>query len=193
MHNTRFAGCAAKVALVYCTLAGSCQNIPAQPKTDSPSAHHAAASSQLSGVSAPARTSIKLIATETRPDGQTPESCQQILAVLLPYIQAYPHPIGWTWFVACDEAVWARIQKHQGNQVGSGILAITNRPALSTIIRGSAMLHPYSDDYRAQPEHIVAHELCHIYLDSSDESKVDELATKWVNERKLKHLGVLTP
>ncbi|RXH55031.1 hypothetical protein GRAN_4135 [Granulicella sibirica] len=55
------------------------------------------------------------------------------------------------------------------------------------------MLHPYSDDYRAQPEHIVAHELCHIYLQSSDESRVDALATRWVDARRAKHLAVLRP
>jgi hypothetical protein len=139
------------------------------------------------------RIAIHFVATGLKPGDTIPDGCREILEVVLAYIQAYPHPSGWDWYVACDEAAWARIQLRQGNQVGSGILAITNRPAHSTIIRGSAMLHAYSDDFRAQPEHIVAHELCHIYLQSSDEDKVDALATRWVEERKAKLLTSLRP
>jgi hypothetical protein len=180
MRFRRFAGRAAGVAaLFYCSVAGVCQSIPAQPGA--------------SGAAAAAdRISIHYVATGAKA-GEVPASCGKILAVLVPYIQAYPHPSGWEWYVACDEAAWARIQLRQGNQVGSGILAITNRAERSTIIRGSAMVQAYSDDFRAQPEHIVAHELCHIYLESSDESKVDELATRWVAERRAKRVASLRP
>ncbi len=193
MNCTQMAGSAAGVALFYCTLVGVCQSVAVPQKPTVRSPVEVAASSATPGSSASVGTSIKFIATGAKADGLTPKSCQEVLAVLLPTIQAYPHPNGWTWFVACDEDAWARIQRQQGNQVGSGILAITNRPAHATILRGSAMLHAYSEDPRAQPEHIVAHELCHIYLQSSDESKVDDLATRWMKERKAKRLATLSP
>ena len=183
MKSARFAGWAAGVALFYGTYAGVCQSIPVG----------AAARPQPAQGATGGRTAIRLISSGGKADGLTAESCKEVLAVLLPAIQAYPHPSDWTWFVACDEAAWVQIQRREGNQVGSGILAITNRPLHATIVRGSAMLHAYSDDYRAQPEHIVAHELCHIYLQSSDEFKVDELATRWVEERRARHLAVLKP
>lgn len=185
---TRSATCA---TLFYSTLVGVCQKLPFAPESVQSAAHETPSPSATPRSPASTGMSIKFMATAAKADGLTPSSCQEVLAVLLPKIQAYPHPSDWTWFVACDEAAWAQIQLRQGNQIGSGILAITNRPARSTIIRGSAMLHAYSDDYRAQPEHIIAHELCHIYLQSSDESKVDDLATRWVNERNTKHQAVL--
>lgn len=188
----RFAGWAAGVALCYCTHPGACQSIASKQEANL-KLHDGAASSTTPGSTAVSGTSIKFLATGAKADGRTPESCQHVLAVLLPFIQAYPHPNNWTWFVACDEPAWARIQSQQGNQVGSGILAITNRPAHATMLRGSALLHAYSNDYRAQPEHIIAHELCHIYLQSSDEPKVDDLATRWVAERKASHLAILKP
>ena len=191
MKDTRFAGCAAGVALFYCSVVGVCQGIPAQPGDAPRLAHETPAPPEVARPAPRGRTSIKFLATDAKGDGLTPKSCQEVLAVLLPNIQAYPHPSDWTWFVACDEGAWARIQSHEGNQLGSGILAITNRPAHSSIIRGSAMLHAYSDDYRAQPEHVIAHELCHIYLQSSDESEVDALATQWVKERRAKQLALL--
>ena len=188
MKKKWFTALAAQAALFYSTLVGVCQRPPLPPEGNQSVTHEAPSPSANS-----LGMSIKFIATGAKADGVTPTSCQEILAVLLPKIQAYPHPNEWTWFVACDEAAWAQVQRLQGNQLGSGILAITNRPAHATIIRGSAMLHAYSDDYRAQPEHIIAHELCHIYLQSSDESKVDDLATRWVRERKEKHLAILRP
>ena len=192
MKSKRIAEWAAGVALFYGTLAGVCQDIAIQPETTVQPAHPTAVPIPAAGTSETGRTSIQFVATGARAGEQTPKSCQDVLAVILPSMQAYPHPASWTWYVACDEAAWSKIQSHQGNQVGSGILAITNRDARSTILRGSAMLHAYSRDYRAQPEHVIAHELCHIYLQSSDEYKVDEVATRWVEERKARHLAVLT-
>ncbi|MBB5061532.1 hypothetical protein HDF16_006268 [Granulicella aggregans] len=193
MNFTRFAKWAVGVALFYGTAAGVCQSISAGPETNPPTAEQEPAKTAAGAAPARARMSVQFIATGAKAGDPTPKSCQEILAVLLPYIQAYPHPDDWTWDVACDAAAWARIQLRQGNQVGSGILAITNRPAHSTIIRGSAMVHAYSGDFRAQPEHIIAHELCHIYLQSSDEYKVDALATRWVAERTALHLAALRP
>jgi hypothetical protein len=193
MKSTRIAGGAAGLALFYCTFVGVCQAIPGQTATTQPSAREASAEPKPAVTPGSSHMSIGFIATGLKKGGPPPKVCQDILAIMLPLIQAYPHPNGWTWFVACDEQAWVRIQRHEGNDPTSGILAITNRPARATIIRGSAMLHAYDIDYRAQPEHIIAHELCHIYLQSSDESKVDDLATKWLAERKAKKLATLTP
>ena len=193
MKHQRFRGWAAGFALFYCTLAGICQTVPKQTATMPQLARDASPLPKLGDAPRENQLNIGFISTGWKAGGKPPKICQEILAVMVPYIQKYPHPDGWKWFVVCDEAAWVRMQRYQGNQPASGILAITNRPAHSTIIRGSAMLHAYDVDYRAQPEHIIAHELCHIYLQSSDESKVDALATKWVAAHRAEHLAISTP
>lgn len=192
MNFTRIAGWAAGVALVYGTAAIRCQSIYSPTETELHPQQTTPASTSTADTPVSLGTNIHFVATGVKAGDPISKICQEVLAVLLPSIQAYPHPDGWTWYVACDEAAWARIQMRQGNQVGSGILAITNRPARSTILRGFAMLHPYSDDFRARPEHVIAHELCHIYLQSSDEYKVDALATRWVERRRAQRLAVLS-
>jgi hypothetical protein len=38
--------------------------------------------------------------------GVPPSECIQAAAVILPLLNAYHAPSGWTWIIACDEDAW---------------------------------------------------------------------------------------
>ncbi|MCU1251559.1 MAG: hypothetical protein JWQ49_4588 [Edaphobacter sp.] len=94
-----------------------------------------------------------------------------------PLIAQFHGPADWTWIIACDEAAWHRIEMHTGQANVSGkILGSTDLENHVTYIRGFAVLHPFLDTAEAQPEHTIAHELGHILMNTSNETKAERKA-----------------
>ncbi len=140
-----------------------------------------------------AQTSIKFDTNLAKPGQATPKECLDQKAVLWSLLALYPHPDRWTYVIACDDPGWndlmKRMDKRKGEHYGE-----TNfqSEAQITFLRGTTLLG--LDDSLEKglpvitPEHLVTHELGHIYLHSSDEEKVDRLALSWIDNRKTKML-----
>jgi hypothetical protein len=94
-----------------------------------------------------------------------------------PLIAQFHGPADWTWIIACDEAAWHRVELHTGQANISGkIVGTTDLENHVTYIRGDAVLHPFSYQLEAQPQHTIAHELGHITLNTHDEAKAENRA-----------------
>lgn len=66
---------------------------------------------------------------------------------------------------------------HTGQANISGkILGSTDLVNHVTYIRGFAVLHPFLDTAEAQPDHTVAHELGHIFMNTHNEDKAEKKA-----------------
>jgi hypothetical protein len=101
-----------------------------------------------------------------------------------------PLPKGdWHFVVVCDEVSWQHLiiaqaehLREEDRDPSKGeIYADTILDKKITIFRGYKLVHP---DENVAPEHTIAHELAHIYLDSANENKVDRQADTWVSELK---------
>ena len=124
--------------------------------------------------------------------GALPTECQQESAVLAPLLAQYHSP-SWTWFVACDESSWKKIEDHIGftfeTYGNSNIpLAATDLESKTTYVRGWALIHPFSDDLFAQPRHIIAHELGHITLNTHNEVKAERRGMEIMNGTQVAEL-----
>jgi hypothetical protein len=63
----------------------------------------------------------------------------------------------------------------------------SQRPTATTAspyVRGFTLVNTVTG-YATTPEHIVAHELAHVFLDSADEKKVDNQAQIWMKAAKV--------
>jgi hypothetical protein len=106
-----------------------------------------------------------------------PQVCQDELQVLRTTLDKYPHPTKWTYIIACDDNAWSQLERMVGvRESMSDVLGVTNYDGQSpiTIFKGTVLLTSMESD------HVVAHELAHIYLRSKDEFKVDALAQTWM-------------
>lgn len=135
----------------------------------------------LLSVSSLAQNKVQVISSVAKTGSPVPAICLQQAQTVISIIKQFPHPDNWTWVVVCDEMAWQRWEQHiSWNEGGSPLLALTDRASKVTYLRGDAILHP-AMPAAARPEHVIAHELGHIMLNSSDESAVDKLAWQWQN------------
>ena len=126
--------------------------------------------------SIPAHARIQLYSSFAT-TGPAPTECIQASAIVTPLIAQFHGPADWTWIIACDEAAWHRVEMHTGQANVSGkILGLTNLENHVTYIRGFAVLHPFNDTAEAQPQHTIAHELGHILMNTSNETKAERKA-----------------
>jgi hypothetical protein len=137
----------------------------------------------LTAAPAAAQTRIQFFSAKV---GALPQECQQEAAVLSPLLTQFHSP-SWTWFVACDESDWKKVEDHIGFTfetygTSNQPLAATDLEAKTTYVRGWALIHPFSDDLFAQPRHIVAHELGHITLNTHNESKAEKKGMELLSE-----------
>jgi hypothetical protein len=134
------------------------------------------------------QTSMRYLSIAAK-GGPAPAVCAQEGGVVKAFVGDYPHPAQWTWIVACDESDWKALMQHLGvNTADQEIWAETDRHSHITYVRGYALLHPL-EHYDVTPEHVIAHELVHAYLDSGDEEKVDSLANKWIKDRAQQNIA----
>lgn len=121
-----------------------------------------------------------------KPDAE----CMQEIRTFLVVGSKLPLPKGnWNFVVVCDEVTWQHVIAAQAEHLREEdrdpskgeIYADTILNKKITIFRGYKLVHP---DENVLPEHIIAHELAHIYLNSANENKVDRQADTWVSELK---------
>ncbi len=95
-------------------------------------------------------------------------------------LSRFPRPDSWTFLVICDESSWgsAMTIEHRGN--AANVYGSTDFTTRTTILRGSALL---GTDANVTAEHLVAHELGHIFLFTADEKKAEALAMTWLNQQ----------
>lgn len=119
------------------------------------------------------------------------DECKQAEMQLAFISSKMPLPNGnWRFVVVCDEETWKHLMIANIKQLIRGdrdptkgeIYGSTILDKNITIFRGSKLVHP---DKNVMPEHIIAHELAHIYLHNRNERKVEKLALQWVNEYKI--------
>jgi hypothetical protein len=112
-----------------------------------------------------------------------PSECKQEEIAFAKIASRLPLPEKWTFYVVCDEPSWSNyvqritIEKHLG--MSTEVYGATYQQGGYTVLRGYKLTHP---DELTTPERIVAHELAHIYLHSSNEEQVDKLARTWVKD-----------
>lgn len=126
------------------------------------------------------QTQIQYFSSFAKPGQPIPQACLDEKAPLVAALNAYPHPAKWTYLIACDDTAWEQVKRHVGADGPGKYYGFTDfdESAQLTYLKGTALLQ--MDDSRTTAEHVIAHELCHIYLHSHDEGKVDKLATSWV-------------
>jgi hypothetical protein len=73
------------------------------------------------------------------------------------------------WIIVADDAMWTRLITHLGIPSNAGVsyYGQTDLQAHVTYIGGKTLLHPDSND--ARPEHVIAHEMAHVFLNRRDE------------------------
>jgi hypothetical protein len=109
-------------------------------------------------------------------------------------LSAYPHPAtGWHFIVVCDDPTWQHVMRKIGmaDDLGEHYGETDIKDNL-TLIRGTKLTHA---DLGVPPEHIIAHELAHVILHSTDEAEVDRQAFAWMTERReaAAHSGMSVP
>ena len=123
---------------------------------------------------------IQVVSSFVASGQPAPQECSEESTVLVREIHAFPQSGPWRWIVLCDEAAWEQFLRRSGRRGEQGIYASTNLTLRTTYLRGATLLHP--EDFRAQPAHVIAHELAHIVLSTSDEDRADAQCRKWMAE-----------
>jgi hypothetical protein len=110
-------------------------------------------------------------------------TCINMAAVVNKNVLKYPHPKDYTYKVVCDEKSWADVVHHYAPRLDPAqTYALTFYNEKTMVVRGTKLLDYYEGE--PKPEHTIAHELAHIYLqDPQNEIRVDELAKKWMSDR----------
>lgn len=111
------------------------------------------------------------------------QTCVDAAHAMAPIIRQFPHPDAWQWVLACDSRSWSELIQHLGYD-GPKPLALTDQKNHVTYVNAEAIVHPEIGD-AASPEHVISHELAHIFLHSADERKVDDQASEWINTSKV--------
>jgi hypothetical protein len=115
-----------------------------------------------------------------------PRSCDDQVQVLKAALAVYPHPSSWTYYVVCDVDTWEKLVARYNGEARSRFVSVYGMTFLTakvTILNGKQLVDYTSSD--PKPDHIIAHELAHIYLNSGNEQVVDNLSLQWIRVRKI--------
>lgn len=132
----------------------------------------------LSAVSAHAFGQTKVsYYSQLAKNGQLPAQCTIAGNALLKGLDLFPHPATWTYVVICDDASWTQVMKLQGICDIQHVHGNTNPETKTTFFRGTTLR---GEDKYVTAEHVIAHELAHVYLNSRDEIAVEAKAIDWL-------------
>jgi hypothetical protein len=93
----------------------------------------------------------------------------------------YPRPATWRFIIVCEESSWKTVLTNLGQyDPRYEVYGSTYLDSGVTYLRGWKLTHTSSSD--PSPDRIVAHEDAHIYLHSTNDYKVENLAQKWVKQ-----------
>ena len=118
------------------------------------------------------------------------DDCKLAMVDVAVTASRYPLPTGnWTFIVVCDESTWKHMMVMNATTLArsgidvsrSEVYGLTMLNQKVTVCRGYKLVHP---DKLAIPERVIAHELAHIALNSSDEVVVDRQAVQWVTSQQ---------
>jgi hypothetical protein len=129
-----------------------------------------------------AQNTIQVVTAFPGPQKSIPSVCKAQADLLWLTIQQYPHPENWRWILLCDDAAWRHLLTHVDHPVDS-TYALTSLDAQTSCFRGTTLLSPDHPD--TQPDHVVAHELAHIFLHTQDEDRTEQLAQRWLRSCRL--------
>jgi hypothetical protein len=108
--------------------------------------------------------------------------CPAVAATAERLIESYPHPASWRFIVACDESAWDHLAKIAApGENPDTVFGTTEQKVSLTILRGSRMTNQRPGE--PTPDHIVSHELAHVFLRTSDDIAVDRLSKRWMESR----------
>jgi hypothetical protein len=144
----------------------------------------AAISAAASDAQNAAKSDLRMVSSFVAPGGPIPEECLREAELVERALSGLPRPERWHWVLLCDEAGWQRFLRLSGRADQNWIYASTDLDGKTTYLRGSKML--YSEEFRAAPEEIIAHELAHIRLGSGDELRAGRLGRVWEQALKSK-------
>lgn len=135
--------------------------------------------------------SIRYFPSHPPADGSIPQVCLDQGQALRAQLVKFPHPDTWTFIIACDENAWDDLMALSGHAGSSRVIfGATDPDNHSTLLRGTTLL---GKDRVMSPEHLVAHELAHVFLQSSNERRVEDQALDWLkadhNEPVLRTVG----
>jgi hypothetical protein len=135
----------------------------------------------------PAFSQNRVIAITGKAGAEITANCKAQIDLVGRLILKYPHPNEWSWYVACDDKTWIALARHLGIEDPSrqdAIYAATSLKQHSSYIRGPALRHLSA--FVPSPDHVIAHELAHIYTGSRDEIIADDLSLQWLSEPGLR-------
>jgi hypothetical protein len=136
-----------------------------------------------------AQLSIRYFPSHPPKDGSIPQICLDAGASLRTEMSKFPVPTKWTFVIACDTAAWDNLMALANHADRSrSIFGATNPDNSSTLMRGSTLLG--RDEPEMSAEHMVAHELAHIYMHSPNERLVDMQALAWIKANPTQIAGV---
>ncbi len=143
---------------------------------------HCVLISGLSTFPSTAQNHLSFVSDFAKVGRPAPAECLDEGFHFLKLLTVYPHPAsGWNFVVVCDDTTWQHVMRKIGmaddprEHYGE-----TDIDHNLTLIRGIKLIRP---DMGVSPEHIIAHELAHVMLHSTDEAKVDRQAFAWMAER----------
>lgn len=129
-----------------------------------------------------AQTTFRYFPSHPPADGSIPQLCLDEGRELNAQLARFLHPETWTFVVACDDRAWDDLMALSGHAGSSRVMfGATNPDNHSTLLRGTNLL---GKDRVMTPEHLVAHELAHVYLHSSDERRVEDKALDWLKANR---------
>jgi hypothetical protein len=117
---------------------------------------------------------VRIVSSFVAPGRPVPAECRDEAHVFAGSLVRYPRPVSWHWVLICDEAGWRRFLRLSGRREDEAIYASADLESRTTYLRGPKLLYP--GDFGVRPDEIVAHELTHIWLNSSDELAARRLA-----------------
>lgn len=119
--------------------------------------------------------------------GKVPAQCLMAGQDLIAGLNKFPHPAQWTYIVICDDASWNQIMEVNHTYQAKYVHGATFRAKKLTMFRGTTLR---DENKMVTSDHVIAHELCHIFLDSDDEVKVENLALTWLGKIPAQQVAV---
>lgn len=142
----------------------------------------------LAATAATAQNQVAVGSNFLRAGAPLPRSCEQQVAALKGELSSFSLPAQWRWIIVCDDASWQSLMLKRDGRRGADlaagasemVYASTDLAAHLTIVRGTMLLDP--DSLLARPEHVVAHELGHILLQTEDEGRAETWAIQCLKQ-----------
>jgi hypothetical protein len=130
-----------------------------------------------SGAAGIDNSDVRIVSSFVASGEPVPSECREEAHRFAESLVHYPRPASWHWVLLCDEAGWRRFLRLSGRPEGEAIYASTDLEARTTYLRGAKLFN--LSDFGAAADEVVAHELAHIRLSSSDEAAAEGLAHGW--------------